>query len=137
MKNARCGDLLERDLCDEILAAAVLVHRELGSGFLELVYHAALATIFNEKGLVGEQNARIPVRFHGSLIATFKPDFVVNGRVIVELKAVKLLPPDAEAQLLNYLRASPIEVGLLLNFGPTLGIKRFVYGNARKVTPSS
>ena len=73
--------------------------------------------------------------FHGTEIATFKPDFVVNDKCIVEIKALKTLSPECEAQLLNYLRASPVEVGLLLNFGPTLGVKRFIYTNDRKAAP--
>jgi GxxExxY protein len=84
------------------------------------------------KGIAVKRQHPLLVWFRGETIGDFRADLVVADRVIVELKAAKALEPAHEAQLLNYLRASDLEVGLLLNFGPTPKIKRLVFANEKK-----
>lgn len=83
-------------------------------------------------GIEGMVEAKIAVYYGGEMVGEYHADLVVAGKVIVELKAVKEFAPEHEAQLLNYLKATPYEVGLLLNFGPTAQKKRMAYDNHRK-----
>jgi GxxExxY protein len=129
-------DLLHRDVTEHIIGGFYEVHYELGGGFLEHVYRSPLIEVFRNRGLLVEDNARLPVHFRGRLIAEFRPDLVINQVVVVEIKAHRAIEPADEAQIINYLRASNIEVGLLLNFGMRPSFKRHVYANARKVTPA-
>src|SRR5262249_28098208 len=108
------------------------VYNELGYGFLESVYEKALVIALVAAGLKAERQVSVPVWFRGQLVGDFDADVPVEGRVLLELKAVRALEPAHEAQLLNYLRASDIEVGLLLNFGPKPQVKRLVFDNERK-----
>ena len=108
------------------------VYNELGHGFLESVYREAMTIALRYEGLQVEKEFPLAVRFRGQLIGDFKADLVVKGSVIVELKAVKSLGPAHEAQVLNYLRASVLEVGLLLNFGPKPQVRRLAFSNLRK-----
>jgi GxxExxY protein len=127
-------ELLHRDVTEQIIGGFYEVHYELGGGFLEHVYFRPLIEVFRGRGLLVEDNARLPVRFRGKLIAEFHPDLVINQVVIVEIKAHRAIEPADEAQIINYLRASNVEVGLLLNFGAKASFKRHVYANSRKVT---
>jgi GxxExxY protein len=120
------------DLTEKIIGAFYRVSNTLGYGFSEKVYENALAIELRKLGLKVEQQARIVVYYEGEVVGEYQADLVVNGVVIVELKAVRQLADEHEAQLLNYLKATPIEVGLLLNFGPKADIKRKVYDNERK-----
>jgi len=104
----------------------------LGYGFLEKVYENALVCEFNKCGIKVEPQARIEVYYSGSLIGEYYANLLVEDKVIVEIKAVRKLAEEHEAQLLNYLRATPYEVGLLLNFGPIPEFKRKVFDNERK-----
>jgi GxxExxY protein len=108
------------------------VYNELGYGFLESVYQEAMAIALRGQGLTVEKGFVLAVRFRGEIIGEFKADMVVSGSVIVELKAVRSLHPVHEAQTLNYLRASVLEVGLLLNFGPKPQVRRLAFSNNRK-----
>ncbi len=108
------------------------VYNELGEGFLESVYENALYIVLTGYGLCIERQKDISVFFRGSIIGNFKTDLIVNEKVIIELKAIRTLDPAHEAQLINYLKATNIEVGLLLNFGRKPEFKRFVYNNKRK-----
>ncbi len=108
------------------------VYARLGYGFLEKVYENAMAFELERHGLTVERQRKINVYYDGLVIGTYYADLVVNGKVIVELKAAKILVAAHEAQLLNYLRATPYEVGLLLNFGPTATHIRKVFNNTRK-----
>jgi len=94
------------------------VYNELGRGFLESVYEQAMAIALREGGLAVTQQAPITVHFRGHLVGDFRADLLVEGAVIVELKAARAIDVAHQAQLMNYLRATEIEVGLLLNFGP-------------------
>jgi GxxExxY protein len=115
-----------------IIGAFFAVYNELGYGFNEKVYENALAHAARQLGLAVEQQREIRVVFDNLVVGEYRADLLVNGLVIVELKAAEHLAPEHAAQLLNYLKATPIEVGLLLNFGPKAEYKRRVYDNARK-----
>jgi GxxExxY protein len=116
----------------QIIGVFFDVYNELGYGFLESVYCEAMTIALRYEGLQVEREFPLTARFRGQLIGNFKADLVVRGSVIVELKAVKSLEPAHEAQILNYLRASVLEVGLLLNFGPKPQVRRLAFSNLRK-----
>jgi GxxExxY protein len=120
----------EKDLTGQIIAAAIEVHRELGPGLLESAYQACLAREFSVRGMSFEQEKPLPVEYKGVRVdCGYRLDFVVAGKVVVELKAVDVIAPVHEAQLLTYLRLTGCRVGLLINFNvPVLksGIKRRV-----------
>jgi GxxExxY protein len=120
------------DLCHAIVGVFYSVYNELGHGFLEAVYEQALAISLTEAGFTVARQVATPIWFRGKTIGEYKADLVVNGVVLLELKAAKALDSSHEAQILNYLRATDIEVGLLLNFGPKPQFKRFVFGNDGK-----
>ncbi len=130
--NADDRGLKERDLTARVIGVFYEVYNELGHGFLESVYEGALEIALRQAGLGVLRQSPIEVRFRGIVVGEFRADLIVEGRVVVELKAAKSIDPAHEAQVLNYLRATPIEVGLLLNFGPKPEFKRFAYDNARK-----
>ena len=119
--------LLEGDLTERILAAAFKVHNALGCGFLERVYENALLVELNRTGLLAEQQKTFRVSYEGALVGDSTADLIVLNRVIVECKALGALDGSHESQLMNYLKASGVRVGLLLNFAkPKLQFKRFV-----------
>jgi GxxExxY protein len=120
------------ELTEQVIGIFYEVYNELGSGFLEKIYEEAMALILRERGIAFQQQASIPVWFHGQKIGSYDADLVVNGVVLLELKACRALDPSHEAQLLHYLRSTEIEVGLLLNFGPRPQVKRFAFENERK-----
>jgi len=126
------GSLLHRELTDTIIGVYYDVYNELGFGFLESVYEDAVVIALEDRGLTVEQQVPIPVWFRGRPISTFEADLVVNRSVIIELKAVSQLAEAHVAQLMHYLRATEIEVGLLMNFGPKPEFKRRVFENSRK-----
>jgi GxxExxY protein len=100
-----------------IIGCAMKVHRALGPGFLESVYHQALLIELRKAGLSVESERAVPVRYEGVVVGDFAADVVVEGRVILEIKAAQGLSKAHEVQLVNYLTATGINVGLLLNFG--------------------
>ncbi len=106
-----------RSLTQTIIGCPMTVHRVLGPGFLESVYQQALAHELGKAGLAVECERRIEVRYDGVVVGDFFADMLVDGRVLVENKAVPAIAPAHEVQLVNYLTATGIEVGLLLNFG--------------------
>jgi GxxExxY protein len=108
------------------------VYNELGGGFLESVYHSALALALAEAGLLVASQVAVPVHFRGHVIGDFRADLIVNGEVLLELKALQTLDRNHEAQVLHYLRATSIEVALLLNFGPKPQFKRILLDNDQK-----
>jgi len=105
------------DLTEQIIGAAMRVHSQLGPGFLESVYRKALAHELRKLGLEVECGRRVRVLYDGVIVGDFVCDLLVEHVVLVEIKAIVKLAPPHEAQLLNYLTATGIEVGLLLNFG--------------------
>jgi GxxExxY protein len=120
------------DTTELIIKAFYKVYNTLGYGFLEKVYGNALAIELRKLGLDVNQEVRIAVYYGGEVVGEYFADLLVVGAVIVELKAVKRLLEEHEAQLLNYLKATRYEVGLLLNFGPKPEIKRKAFDNSRK-----
>ena len=123
------------DLTERIIAAFSHVYNTLGWGFLEKVYRNALQHELQKRGLRVGRNERIDVFHDGVHVGEYFADLVVEDVVILELKAVEQLAPEHEAQLLNYLKATAIDVGLLLNFGPKPQVRRKVFETARRVTP--
>ena len=120
------------DLTEQIIGAFYAVYSTLGYGFLEDVYVKALVIELKKRGLIPITEQPIEVYYADQLIGRYFADVVVNDLVIVELKAVKVLVAEHEAQLLNYLKATPYEVGLLLNSGPKPETKRRSFDNSRK-----
>lgn len=124
--------LKHRELTEKIIGTFYEVYNELGFGFLESVYEEAMLIALQTKGLKVEQQVSVPVWFRGKKIGSFEADLVVNDPVIIELKAVKAIDEAHIAQLLNYLRATEFEVGLVLNFGHQAEFKRKAFDNFRK-----
>ncbi len=120
------------DLTEKIIGTFYEVYNELGFGFLESVYEEALKMALESKGISVEQQVSVPVWFRGKQIGDFDADLIVDELVILELKAVRKIVNKHEAQLLNYLRATSIEVGLLLNFGQSAEFRRLAFDNDRK-----
>jgi len=109
--------LYERDLTSQIIGAAIEVHRELGPGLLESAYQACLAREFSLRNIPFEQEKPLPIRYQGAqLDCGYRLDFLVDNKVVVEMKTVDSILPVHEAQLLTYLRVTGCRVGLLINF---------------------
>ena len=125
--------LKHEEITSKILAAFFKrVYRRLGYGFLEKVYENAMAIELRQMGLKVVQQQRIAVYYGHEIVGEYYADLVVEDKVIVELKAARALADEHEAQLLNYLRATPYEVGLLLNFGPKPQFIRKAFDNIGK-----
>lgn len=122
----RQSELQFGKITEAIIGCAFEVINELGVGFLESVYEKSLAIALQEKGLQVQCQHPIQVRFRNRVVGEYYADLLVEGKVIVELKAVKAIAPEHQAQIINYLKATGIEVGLLINFGSSkLEYKRF------------
>lgn len=119
-------------LTSQIVKAFYDVYNTLGYGFPERVYENALVIKLRKIGMPVVAQAPIEVRYDGHVVGEYFADLVVDGKVIVEVKAARALDDRHEAQLLNYLKATRYEVGLLLNFGPKPQIKRKIYDKERK-----
>jgi len=120
------------ELTEQIIGAFYAVYSKLGYGFLEDVYVKALVIELKKRGLRPNTEQSIEVYYDDQIIGKYYADIVVNDLVILELKSAKILVAEHEAQLLNYLKATPYEVGLLLNFGPKPETKRRSFDNSRK-----
>jgi len=112
------------DLTQKIIGCAYTVHNKLGPGFLEKVYENALRIELEKLGLVVKQQEPINVTYDGQVVGEYYADLWVDERVVVELKAAQTLVKQHEVQLVNYLTATGINNGLLLNFGPSMQVKR-------------
>jgi GxxExxY protein len=123
---------LHAELTERVLKVFYEVYNELGGGFLESVYQSAFALALKQSGLQALSQVAVPVHFRGEVVGDFRADLIVNGDVLLELKALQTLDRNHEAQVLNYLRATSIEVALLLNFGPKPQFKRFLLDNRQK-----
>mgnify|MGYP001197190859 CR=1 FL=1 len=118
---------LHEPLTYTLIGAAMEVHRVLGPGFLEAVYHAALAHEFSLRDIPFESKKRLPVSYKGGLVGEYEADFVIEDKLILELKAVTTWHPKHEAQAIHYLTATGFRLALLLNFGtPSLEHKRII-----------
>ncbi len=124
--------LLHQELTSAIIDAFYTVYNELGYGFLEKVYETAFRIELQNRGFDVLQQHPIPVYYDEQVVGEYFADLIVNKKVIIELKAVENLNSQHSAQLLNYLKATNIEVGLLLNFGPEAKFKRKAFSNDRK-----
>ncbi|HJS17966.1 MAG TPA: GxxExxY protein [Anaerolineales bacterium] len=122
------------ELTSKILGAFFQIHKEMGFGFSERVYECALEVLLREIGLVPERQKEILVDYHDRVVGEYRADMIVNGVVLLEIKSVEKLIEAHDAQLLNYLKSTRIEVGLLLNFGRQGEFHRKIYDNARKGT---
>ena len=119
---------VRKRLSDRVIGCAQQVSNELGTGFLESVYEKALALELEERHIPFQRQCQLDVYYKKKLVGQYQADIVVEGKLIVELKAVPSFNAAHKAQVINYLRASGLSVGLLLNFGmPRLGIQRIVW----------
>lgn len=125
-------DLKHSSLTEKIIGAFYDVYNELGYGFLESVYEEALSIALQEAGLRLQRQVPITVWFQGQHVDDFRADLLVEGAVLLELKSGRTIDKAREAQLLHYLRATEIEVGLLLNFGEKPDFRRLLFDNERK-----
>ena len=116
-----------QEVTSKVIECAFKVHGTLGFGFLEAVYHNALLIELNKGRLNAEKERKIQVFYDTQLVGDYIADIVVEDKVILELKSIKELHDAHSAQLVNYLKATGIEVGLLINFGESVQIKRKVY----------
>ena len=126
------ADFLFKKETDEIIGAFYKVYRSLGYGFLERVYQNALFFELLKRGFTCEAQHPINVYYEDQLVGEYIADIVVNDHIILELKAVNELSSEHGSQLLNYLKATHIEIGLLLNFGVRPQIKRKIFRNTNK-----
>lgn len=127
-------NLIHKSITDAILKAYYNVYNELGSGFLEKVYQNSMYFELKSFGLKVEAQKQIKVYFKNQLVGDFYSDLLIEDKVIVELKATEFLMDIHTAQIMNYLKATPIEVGMLLNFGDEPEFKRVIYTNNRKTS---
>jgi GxxExxY protein len=114
------------DLSKKIIAAAYNVHNELGQGFLEKLYKNALGVELEDAGVKCNLEVPIKVSYHGKIVGDYCADIVVDNKIVVEVKAVSKLSTVHEVQLVNYLKATGLTVGLLINFGESVQVKRRV-----------
>ena len=124
--------LLHKDITDKIIKSFYNVYNEHGFGFLEKVYQNSLYFELIEAGLFCEKQKPIKVYYKEKFVGEYFADIIVNNFVIIELKAAEFIAEEHELQLLNYLKATEIEVGLLLNFGKNPQFKRRVFSNENK-----
>jgi len=124
--------MLKGEVTRRIIGVYFDVYNELGFGFLESVYQEAMAIALRDAGLGCERERIVTVTFRGHSVGEFRPDLVVGDAVVVELKVARSLAAVHNVQVINYLRATRFEVGLLLNFGPRAEFRRFVFSNDRK-----
>jgi hypothetical protein len=124
--------MLEQELTNKIIKAFYQVYNTLGYGFLEKVYENAMCLELNKQGLACKRQERIKVYYEETQVGDYFADIIVENRVIIELKAAENLCYEHECQLINYLKATNIEVGLLFNFGKEPQFKRKIFTNDRK-----
>ena len=120
------------ELTEMIIGVFYEVYNELGFGFLESVYRKAMKLALEGKGFRVEEEAPTSVFFRGTNVGDFKADLIVNGIILLELKTASAIVAAHESQVLNYLRSTSLEVGLILNFGPRPEVRRFLLDNSRK-----
>jgi GxxExxY protein len=130
--NTDYQDVKYKEVTENIIKIFYKVYNKLGYGFLEKVYENAMMIEFKKEGIPVAAQSPIRVYYADEIIGEYFADILVDNKVIVEIKAAKSLAAENEAQLLNYLKATDIEVGLLLNFGPKPEIKRKVFDDFRK-----
>ena len=132
LKQNNVEDLLHKELTDKIISCYYRVYNDLGYGFLERVYQNAMYFALMDEALQCETEKSIKVYHNGRVVGDFRADLLVENKVLLELKASEELNTANEKQLINYLKATEIEVGLLLNFGKQPQFKRKVFSNKYK-----
>jgi GxxExxY protein len=120
--------LKHRELSEKVIAAAYAVHKELGHGFVEKVYKNALAVELQEKGIKCSLEIPLRVLYHEKTVGEYCADMIIDDKIIVEVKAISDLAPIHEVQLVNYLKATGLQIGLLINFGESVKVKRRIFG---------
>ena len=125
-------DFKSKELTEKIIEIFYRVYNKLGYGFLEKVYENAMMKEFKTADIPAVSQYAINVVYEDEIIGEYFADILVDNKVIVEIKAAKSLATENEAQLLNYLKATEIEVGLLLNYGPKPDLRRKAFDNTRK-----
>lgn len=131
----RTVSLMHSEVTEQVIGAFYEVYRELGFGFVEAVYRRALVVAIQERGLSCATEVPYALHLYGRNIGDYRADIVVADRVILEVKTAPLIPRVHTAQLLNYLRASNLQVGLILNFGPSANFRRHILSPVR--TPAA
>jgi GxxExxY protein len=124
--------MIEATLSNTVIGAFYSVYNALGFGFLEHPYANALAIELQYLGLKVRREVPTEIVYRGVPVGTYRADMIVNERLLIEVKAAKTITEADERQLLNYLRATDIQVGLLLHFGPKPHFRRLIYTNDRK-----
>ena len=119
--------ILDSDLSQQVIGAFYSVYNELGYGFLEGIYENAMAIALQELGLRVERQVPWGVAFRGQIVGEYRTDLIVDQRLILEIKAGSGISPAHEAQLLNYLKVTGLQSGLVLNFGPKAEFRRKVF----------
>lgn len=127
---------LHSDLTERIISCFYEVYNRLGYGFLEKVYERALLEELRLRGIAADAQVHVTVRYKGRDVGDYAADIVVEETVLVELKAAEAICDAHEAQLINYLHATNLEVGLILNFGKKPEVRRRIFTNDRKLLPS-
>jgi GxxExxY protein len=123
-------------LTSKVIGLAIEIHKELGTGFLESIYHRALEIELAAAVIFFVTEAPLVVKYKDHILGTFAADLIIENKLLIELKALENLPLSSEVQVVNYLKASNIEVGLILNFGTApLEIKR-KYRTRREIDPN-
>jgi GxxExxY protein len=130
--NAGSSEFRHSDITRRIIGVFFQVYGELGCGFLESVYRSAMTIALREEGFTVESEVVLHARFRGRSVGTFRADLLVEGAVLLELKAARAIEAVHVAQLLNYLRCTVIETGLILNFGSAPSVRRLAFSNERK-----
>ena len=132
MEGQSAESFLHSELTDKIIAAFYKVYSKLGYGFLEKVYENAMAEEMKANGIAFKQQAPIKVHYGNAVVGEYFADFLVEERVIIELKCAESVAIEHEHQLINYVKATGLEVGLLLNFGAKPQIRRKIFTKNRK-----
>jgi len=131
----KVSDLIYRDLAYKIVGCFYNVYNELGPGFKEAVYHKALAIEFDIQGIPWEGEKRIAIKYKNKNAGYYTPDFVIDGKIVVEIKAVDNMPDLYETQLYYYLKGTTYKLGYLINFGSSkIDIRRRIYETTRKIS---
>ena len=130
--NADLQDFKHKELTDRIIKIFYKVYNKLGYGFLEKIYEKAMLLELEKEKITAIAQAPVKVFYDGEILGEYSVDILVDNKVIIEIKAIKKLVEENEAQILNYLKATDVEVGLLLNFGPKPEIQRKAFSNERK-----
>jgi len=126
-------ELLHGALTNQIIGAFFDVYNDLGHGYVELVYRRAIVVALRERGVPIEIERALTIHYHGMVVGEYRADLIVDEKVIVECKVASRVAPAHETQLLNYLKATRINVGLILNFGPEATFRRMLMSSNHSV----